>query len=141
VLGGNLIYGTPAENCEDRDKRHGRNGHAAKTRCGTCGKPYDKENTYISPQGSRGCRNCSRASSRRSLERNREDRNRMVRERRAAAHDPEILTTGEAADLLGVSTETVRRWSVKGILPFDQPGQHKRFLRSDVERLVESSAA
>jgi excisionase family DNA binding protein len=137
ALGGNLIYGTPAENCEDRDKRHGRNGHANKTHCGTCGEPYDEANTYIY-RGSRCCRNCSRASGRRSLERNREERNRRVRERRAAAHDPEILTTGEAADLLGVSTETVRRWCKQGILPFEQPRQHKRLRRSDVERLARS---
>ena len=67
AAGGNLIYGTPAENCEDRDDVHGRNGHANKTHCTTCGEPYDEENTYIYPEGShqagaRGCRNCIRES-------------------------------------------------------------------------------
>ena len=143
ALGGNLIYGTPKENIEDRDQRHGRNGHANKTHCGTCGEPYDEANTYIYPEGSRqagarGCRNCIRASGRRHDAKRREARNRQRREWRAAAHDSEILTTGEAADLLGVSTETVRRWSNQGVLPFEQPEQHKRFRRSDVERLAES---
>ena len=139
ALGGNLIYGTPAENCEDRDKKHGRNGHANKTCCGTCEQPYDEANTYVYPNGARGCRNCIRASGRRYLERNREERNQRRRQRRAAAHDPEILTTGEAADLLGVSTETIRRWCAQGILPFEQPGQHRRLRRSDVERLADSA--
>ena len=137
----NLLHGTPKENCEDRDKRHGRNGHANKTNCGTCDLPYDDENTYINPAGARVCRNCVRASGRRHDAARREKRNRERREKRAAAHDPEILTTGEAADLLGVSTETVRRWCIQGILPFEQPGQHKRFRRSDVERLAESYSA
>jgi|GEM_PF-3551692 len=138
ALGGNLIYGTPVENCEDRDERHGRNGHANKTCCGTCGLPYDDGNTYINPTGARVCRHCVRESGQRYEQANREDRARRKRERRAAAHDSEILTTGEAADLLGVSTETVRRWCAQGILPFEQPGQHKRFRRRDVERLAES---
>ena len=142
AAGGNLIYGTLVENCEDRDQRHGRNGHANKTYCGTCGEPYDEENTYIYPEGSRqagarGCRNCIRASGRRHDAKRREARNRQRREWRAAAHDPEILTTGEAADLLGVSTETIRRWCAQGILPYEQPGQHKRLRRTDVLKLAE----
>ena len=146
ALGGNLLYGTPAENCKDRDERHGRNGHANKTHCGTCGEPYDEANTYVYPEGShmagaRGCRNCIRASGRRHDAEHREERARRKRERRAAAHDPEILTTGEAADLLGVSTETVRRWCAQGKLSFEQPGQHRRLFRSDVERFAESSVA
>lgn len=136
TLGGNLIYGTPKENTEDRDVRHGRNGHANKENCGTCGLPYDDQNTYINPAGARVCRNCVRASGRRHLERNREERNRRKRERRAAARDPEILTTGGAADLLGVTTETIRRWCAQGTLPFEQPGQHKRLRRSDVMGLA-----
>jgi excisionase family DNA binding protein len=141
ALGGNLIYGTPAENCKDRDEIHGRNGHANKTICGTCGLPYDEENTYISPSGSRCCRNCVRASGRRHDAKRANARNHRRREKRAAARDPEILTTGEAADLLEVSTETVRRWVAQGVLPFEQPGQHKRFRRSDVVKLAEQKRA
>lgn len=135
AAGGNLIYGTPKENIRDRDEVHGRNGHANKTNCGTCDLPYDEENTYINPDGRRSCRNCVRASGRRHDAKRREARNRQRREWRAEAHDPEILTTGEAADLLGVSTETIRRWCAQGILPFEQPGKHKRLRRSDVMRL------
>ena len=135
ALGGNLIYGTPKENIHDRDEVHGRNGHSNKTNCGTCGLPYDEENTYINPAGARVCRNCVRASGRRHVERNREELNRRKRERRAAARDPDILTTGEAADLLGVTTETVRRWCAQERLPFEMHGKHKRFRRADVLRL------
>ena len=131
----NLLYGTPKENCEDRDERHGTNGHANKTHCGTCEMPYDEANTYINPDGRRSCRNCVRASGRRHDAKRREARNRQRREWRAEAHDPEILTTGEAADLLGVSTETIRRWCAQGTLPYEQPGQHKRLRRVDVVRL------
>ena len=144
AAGGNLFYGTPKENCKDRDEVHGRNGHANKTHCGTCGKPYDEANTYVYPEGSvragaRGCRNCIRASGRRHDAARREERNRERREKRAAARNPDILTTGEAADLLGVSTETVRRWCIQGRLPFEQPGQHKRFRRADVLKLAEGA--
>lgn len=146
AAGGNLIYGTPWENCKDRDERHGRNGHANKTICGTCGLPYDEENTYIYPKGSpragaRACRNCVRASGRRHDAERAERRNREKREQRAATRDPEILTTGEAADLLEVSTETVRRWSAQGVLPYEMNGKHKRFRRLDVERLATDRAA
>jgi excisionase family DNA binding protein len=138
----NLLYGTPKENCEDRDIRHGRNGHANKTRCGTCGLPYDEANTYIYPNGSkragaRACRNCIRESGRRHDKQRRERRNRQRRERRAGARDPEILTTGEAADLLGVSSETIRRWCKQGILRSERPKtSHLRVYRSDAEKLA-----
>ena len=143
AAGGNLIYGTPKENIEDRDKRHGRNGHANKDRCGTCGLPYDEANTYINPAGARVCRNCVRASGRRHLERNREERNRRKRERRTAAAlaaaAPDYLTTGQAADLLGVTTETIRRWCAQGILRYEQHGSHRRVYRHDVERRLAAS--
>lgn len=137
AAGGNLIYGTPKENIDDRDKVHGRNGHSRKTNCGTCDLPYDDENTYINPAGSRVCRNCVRESGRRHDREHREERARKKRERRAAARDPEILTTGEAADLLEVSAETVRRWCRQGRLPFEQAGVEKRVRRADVVKLSE----
>jgi excisionase family DNA binding protein len=137
ALGGNLIYGTPKENIHDRDVVHGRNGHSGKTHCGTCGLPYDEANTYVNPAGARVCRNCVRESGRRHDEANREERTRRKRERRAVARAarPEFLTTGQAADLLEVSTETIRKWCARGILPCEQPGKHKRLRRADVERL------
>lgn len=139
AAGGNLIYGTPKENCEDRDARHGRNGHSGKTHCGTCGEPYDEENTYVNPAGQRCCRNCVRASGRRWDERNpgkraelKRERRRQLREERSAV----FMTTGEAADLLGCTAETVRRWCKQGILPFEVPGRQQiRLRRADVMRL------
>lgn len=139
---GNLIYGTPKENIHDRDKVHGRNGHSNKTHCGTCELPYDEENTYVNPDGRRSCRNCVRESGRRHEEANREDRARRKRERRAAARAarPERLTTGQAADLLGVSAETIRRWCAQGRLPYEMAGAEKRLRRADVERFRISRA-
>ena len=45
--------------------------HAAATNCGTCGTPYDEENTYWAPNGSRDCRICRRDRSRRHGEQKR----------------------------------------------------------------------
>jgi hypothetical protein len=58
AAGGNLIYGTPKKNAEDRDERHGRNFQSNKTHC-----PYDHEytpeNTYVVPAtGVRQCKTC-----------------------------------------------------------------------------------
>lgn len=132
----NLLYGTPEENCKDRDERHGRNGQANKTHCGTCGLPYDEVNTYFYPSGARACRSCVRESGRRYDQRNSEERARRKRERRAAAHNPDILTTGEVADLLNCSTETIRRMCSRGDLPFEQIGTHRRIQREDVMKLL-----
>jgi hypothetical protein len=34
--------------------------NAVKTRCGTCRRPYDEANTYVTPDGRRDCRYCRR---------------------------------------------------------------------------------
>jgi excisionase family DNA binding protein len=144
AAGGNLIYGTPKENCEDRDEVHGRNGHANKTHCGTCGEPYDEKNTYIDKVGARCCRNCVRASNRRWEERNPGRRAELKRQGRARAREERSavwLTTGEAADLLGCSTETIRRWCRQGTLRSEQPKtSHLRVYRSDVEARMSPAA-
>lgn len=132
ALGGNLIYGTPVENCEDRDERHGRNGHANKTNCGTCDLPYDEENTYINPAGARVCRNCVRASGRRHEEQNKEKR--LARKR--VVRDPDLLSTVAAAELLGCSRGHIRNLCERGELPFEQIGSHKRVWRQDVLKLT-----
>lgn len=43
-----------------------------------------------------------------------------------------MVTTQEAADLLGVSRPTVVRMLDHGLIPYDQPGSHRRLRLSDV---------
>lgn len=38
--------------------------NAAKTHCGTCGEPYDEQNTRINANGARVCLNCARTADR-----------------------------------------------------------------------------
>jgi excisionase family DNA binding protein len=48
----------------------------------------------------------------------------------------EEVTTGEAAEILGVSRSTIVRYVEAGILPARKlPGGHLRIRREDVERL------
>ena len=46
-------------------------------------------------------------------------------------HEP-MVTTQEAADLLGVSRPTLVRMLDHGLIPYDQPGSHRRLRLSDV---------
>jgi excisionase family DNA binding protein len=49
----------------------------------------------------------------------------------------ELLTVSEAARLIYVSTDTIRRYSDKGKLPtLRTPANHRRFRRSDVLGLL-----
>ena len=51
--------------------------------------------------------------------------------------DPELLTTHDAARLLGVGTTSVKRWADAGLLPcVKTPGGHRRYPRSAVEALL-----
>ena len=54
---GNLVYGTPEENIADsvRHRTHCKQGHA-----------FSAENTFVRPNGSRGCRACRNESVRRT---------------------------------------------------------------------------
>ena len=51
--------------------------------------------------------------------------------------DHELLTPGEVAGLFRVDPKTVSRWARAGkILSVRTVGGHRRFLASDVERLI-----
>jgi excisionase family DNA binding protein len=47
-----------------------------------------------------------------------------------------VLTTQEAADLLGVSRPTLVRMLEDGKLPYTQPGRHRRILLRDVLKFL-----
>lgn len=49
--------------------------------------------------------------------------------------DDDLLTTGEAAVLLGVSRQHVVNLTARGDLPFEMSGAHRRVRRSDVSRV------
>jgi excisionase family DNA binding protein len=59
---------------------------------------------------------------------------------RTHAADHEVwLGVNEASEMLGVSTATLRRWSVAGkIETFTTPGGHRRYARSTLEHLLPS---
>ncbi|WP_308221721.1 helix-turn-helix domain-containing protein [Georgenia sp. EYE_87] len=51
-----------------------------------------------------------------------------------------LLTVGQAAAILGVSTDTVRRWERDGrVAGFRTPTGQRRFRQLDVERLLRPS--
>jgi excisionase family DNA binding protein len=55
--------------------------------------------------------------------------------------DP-LLSIGDAARLLGVAIETVRRWDKAGHIKSTRtPGGQRRFLRSEVDRIRSGAAA
>lgn len=62
--------------------------------------------------------------------------------KKPARDDPDaLLTTGEAAELLNVHVNTVRRWSNKGILETYRIGSRgdRRVRRRDVDKLLRKS--
>jgi excisionase family DNA binding protein len=52
-----------------------------------------------------------------------------------AADDDDLLTTGEAALLIGVSRQHVVDLTMRGDLPYETVGTHRRIRRADLERL------
>ncbi len=54
--------------------------------------------------------------------------------------DPEFLTAGQAAALMGVCSRTIVKWSREGKVPFRLTlGGHRRYLRAEILALVESN--
>lgn len=51
--------------------------------------------------------------------------------------DPQFLTTGQAAELLGLSRQGVVDLCERGLLPYAKVGSHRRLRRSDVEPVVQ----
>jgi excisionase family DNA binding protein len=50
---------------------------------------------------------------------------------------PDLLTTSEAAQIIGMSAESIRRYSDQGLLRSHRtPGGQRRFVRTDVEALA-----
>ena len=55
-----------------------------------------------------------------------------------AGETQELLSVGKAAGLLNVHPDTLKRWERAGrIVAYRTPTGHRRFRRSDVERLLE----
>ncbi len=72
-----------------------------------------------------------------SRERIRQIRKGMGNSRKVPIEKKALLRTGEAAQLLGVTEITIRRWADKGILPVAfrlGPREDRRFRRADIEK-------
>jgi molybdopterin-binding protein len=55
----------------------------------------------------------------------------------STARDGDRLRLGEAAEILGVSPDTVRRWTLSGRLPAERtPGGQRTVWRADVAKLA-----
>lgn len=61
--------------------------------------------------------------------------------RNAAGRSGDVLTTGQAAELLGTSRQHVVDLCMSGRLPYMLTGSHRRVRRADVEALRAGSAA
>lgn len=56
--------------------------------------------------------------------------------------DEELVTVGEASRISFLSTDTIRRYSDKGILPtLRTPANHRRFRKADVLALNKKTQA
>ena len=54
------------------------------------------------------------------------------------ADPPELLTAREAAEMLRITTKTLESYQARGVIPTVRFGTRKRFLRSEVERVMRS---
>lgn len=49
----------------------------------------------------------------------------------------EVVSTGEAAEMLGVSVHTIREWHNEDKMPKNVgQGKHIKYMRSDIERMI-----
>ena len=55
--------------------------------------------------------------------------------------DDDLLTTGEAAELLGVTRQHILNLTTRGVLPYSMAGSHRRVRRGDVARLAGRAGA
>ncbi len=56
--------------------------------------------------------------------------------------DPEFLTAGQAAVLMGVCARTIVKWSREGKIPHAKTlGGHRRYLRAEILALVEANTS
>lgn len=59
---------------------------------------------------------------------------------RDASEQDELLTPGQVAELFGVDPKTVTRWATAGKLSALRTlGGHRRYRRSEVERVLEEA--
>jgi excisionase family DNA binding protein len=50
-----------------------------------------------------------------------------------------LLSVSEAAEFLGVSADSLRKWSDQGMLPvYRTPGGQRRYSPADLQRFIES---
>ena len=125
----NLRYGSGSQNIYDAVE-HGSHYQARKTHCPE-GHEYTEENTFIYSNGARQCKICRRKNQ--SRFRAQESNKQKRRERRnPAAHDPDLLTTTEAAEFIDCGKTTITNLCLRGELPFVQVGSHRRIRRQDL---------
>jgi len=57
-------------------------------------------------------------------------------------HDDPLITSQEAADLIGCVVKSLHRWEAEGLItPNRTPGGHRRYRRSEVLALIERRSA
>jgi MerR family transcriptional regulator, heat shock protein HspR len=64
-----------------------------------------------------------------------ENRNKMTKSQKNQ-EDSNLFTIGEAADLIGISVQTLRYYEQQGlIIPFHRGSKHRRYSNHDIERI------
>jgi putative resolvase len=59
-----------------------------------------------------------------------------------SGHTSELVSIGEAARLLGVSVDTLRRWSNEGLIPVTVlPSGYRRYRMEDIRAFLDQGKA